>query len=670
MPDSAARIGLERVTVVEEARYHLRLMNETSAPRRLAAILHADVVGYSRLMGADEEGTIDRLTDYRRAMTSGIEQFAGRVVDTAGDSLLAEFASVVAATKCALELQRMLDSRNRELPPDRRLEFRMGIEMADVIARDGAVYGDAINVAARIQALAEAGGICVSDGVRRAVANRLPVTFTPLGEQSVKNISEPIKVYRVILDETKDTTAQAGKNRTGKQPRRPRISMTLAAIVLIGLAALLTTWVMKQNKPPVKTTDTAVKQSATMSDAPRKDNKADSTIPSIAVLPFVNMSGNKDQEYFSDGISEDIIIDLSQVSNLKVIARNSSFYYKDRALKTEDVGRDLGVRYILTGSVRRAGDRIRITAQLTDSNDAHQLWADKYDRKLEDIFSLQDEITQKIVSALVVQLGAHEVANLKIRSTRNVAAYDLFLKGLQSYGLGTMRGMETAREYYRQAIQLDPRFGRAYGALAVAHTRAIARGFEERTQEKLDQALGLAQQAVDLNSSLPQTYWALGYVHRHRHEIDEAINAAQRSIEVAPNYADGYGLLATVYNQAGRGEEAIRIINRAMALNPHHTWEYENALGQGYYLQGRYEQAVGAFRSALARNELVSLPRLFLISCYVRLDRIDDARWEVTQLQTHNPEITISQVRPQAYFHDADSREQFLSDLGKAGVAP
>ena len=230
--------------------------------------------------------------------------------------------------------------------------------------------------------------------------------------------------------------------------------------------------------------------------------------------------------------------------------------------------------------------------------------------------------------------------------------------------------MQTASEYYRQAIQLDPRFGRAYGALAVALTREIARGFAERTQKKLDQALQLAQQAVEFNSSLPQTYYALGYVHRHRHEIDQAIDAAQRSIEVAPNYADGYALLATVSNQAGRGEEAIRIINRAMALNPHHTWEYDNALGQGYYNLGNYEQAVSAYQSALARNELVSLPRLFLISCYVRLGRIDDARWEVTQLETHNPEITISQIRPQAYIDDTNKLEQFLSDLKQAGVAP
>jgi len=647
-------------------------MSEKTTPRRLAAILHADVVGYSRLMGAQEEDTIDRLIDYRAEMTRCINEHSGHVIDTAGDSLLAEFSSVVAATKCALELQENLRSRNSDLPSAQRLEFRMGIEMADVIARDDAVYGDGINVAARIQALAEPGGVCVSDAVRRAVANRLPVTFVPMGEHAVKNITEPVKAFKVVSKQ--DDTPPAESKNIPRQTGNPRaIIGTLTGVVLL---IVISIWFLYQHdetppsateitarssqKPDIGMSKTAVEAAPGIKGVKEK--------PSIAVLPFVNMSGDKEQDYFSDGISEDIIIDLSRVSNLQVIARNSTFYYKSRSMKPQDIGGELGVRYVVTGSVRKAGSRVRITAQLIESKDAHQLWADKFDRRLEDIFSLQDEITQKIVSALVVQLSVLEKAHLALKATRNVAAYDLFLQGQRSYRLGTKEGLETAQSLYRQAVQLDPRFGRAYGALAVTLTREMARGFIEHSTQGLDQALELAKQAVNLNSTLPQTYWALGYVYRHRNEAEPALAAAQRSIEVAPNYADGYALLASINNQVGRGQEAIRFINRAMALNPHYTWEYSNALGRGYFSLAEYDKAAAAFLNALARNEFVSVPRLFLIASYVRLNRIEDARWEVTQLKAQNPEATVSHFHRQAYFWDKQRLAAFLDDLEKAGV--
>ena len=391
--------------------------------------------------------------------------------------------------------------------------------------------------------------------------------------------------------------------------------------------------------------------------------------PSIAVLPFVNMSGDKEQEYFSDGISEDIIIDMSRVSNLQVIARNSSFYYKEQSVKIEVVGRELGVQYVLAGSVRKSGDRVRVTAQLVDTTNARQLWADKFDRKLEDIFALQDEITGKIVSALVIQLSAREKAELALKSTRNIAAYDLFLRGRRFDRLGTKEGLEMAQALYREAIQLEPHFGRAYGALARTLTRAMIWGFTKRSAQGLDQALELAQQAVSLNSISPQTHWVLGYVHLHRYEGEPALAATQHSIDLAPNYADGYALLALINNHAGRGQEAIRLINRAMALNPHYTWEYANILGRGYYNLADYHKAVEMFLDALARNELVGIPRLFLISSYVRLGRLDDARWEVAQLQTHNPQMTLSQIRRQAFIWDKEDFDRLLSDLEKVGVA-
>lgn len=638
-------------------------MSAITTPRKLAAILHADVAGYSRLMGTNEEATVKLLTDYRAAMMGRIHQHAGQVVDTAGDSLLAEFSSVVAATDCALELQQMLESRNAELPPDERLEFRMGIELADVLHEGDAVYGDGVNVAARIQALAHPGGVCVSDAVRRAVNKRLPVSFESLGEQAVKNIAEPIKVFRVVPQ------AEWSPSHIDSGTVKRKMPFVAVGAILMALAGLVAVWMLTQ-QDDIKPTQIAADQTAKATDTPANGPAIAADKPSIAVLPFVNMSGDQEQEYFSDGISADIIIDLSRVSNLKVIARNSSFYYKGRSTKTEDIGRDLGVRYVLTGSVRKAGERVRISAELIDSTDAHQLWADKFDRRLEDIFELQDEITQKIVSALVVELSAREKADLALKATRNVAAYDLFLRGLQQDGIGTEYELESAQAFYREAIQLDPRFGRAYGALAVTITRSMVWGFTERSPQVLNQALELAQQAVRLNSSSPQTYWALGYVYMQRQEGEPALTAAKRSIELAPNYADGYGLLALINNRLGRGQEAIHLITRGMALNPRYTWEYPYVLGFGYYNLEEYEKAAKLFLDALARNEYVGFPRVFLISSYVRLDRIGDAQWEVTQLQTNNPNMTVSHLRRQKSIWDRIAHERFLADLEKAGVAP
>jgi len=621
-------------------------------------------------MGVNEEGTLERLTEYLDLMSRSIEGHAGHVVDIAGDAILAEFSSVVAATTCAVEMQQLLKSRNEDLPPDRRLEFRIGIEMADIIAHGNSVYGNGVNIAARIQSLAEPGGICVSDAVRRAIANRLPVAFAALGEMRVKNIAEPVKVFRVLEQSEQDAPDKSSTVDSSPANRGTPIftARRLAGVAtVIALGGLLAVWQLYDRDTAPSSTpapaSTDGKQAGAATPTPAEK-------PSIAVLPFTNLSEDKEQEYFSDGISEDIIIDLSRVSNLRVIARNSSFSYKGQSVEPKDVGRELGVRYVLTGSVRRSGDRVRITAQLVDTGDSHQLWADKFDRKLQDIFALQDEITGRIVSALVVQLSSREQADLALKATQNVEAYDLFLKGQRLARQSSKENLEAAQTLYRQAIKLDPRFGRAYGALAMTLTRSMSWGYSERSQSALDQALELAKQAVSLDSSSPQTYWVLAYVHLHRGEGELALAAAQRSVELAPNYADGYALLALINNHAGRGREAIRLINRAMALNPLYTWEYPSNLGRGYYNVGEYAKAIVWFEKALTRNEFIGIPRIFMISCYVRLNRLDDASWEAEQLKVHNPQITLSQVRHQGLLWDSRALDRLLADLEQAGIAP
>ncbi len=627
-------------------------MSATTTPRTLAVIVHADVAGSTQLVQRDETLAHERITDTFHRLSSTIRQYGGVVHEIRGDALLAEFFRVSDAVSATLKFQQANIEHNAQFSDNIVPTIRIGISLGEVVIADKTITGPGVVLAQRLEQLAEPGGVCIQSAVYEALPQRLPYDCRPMGEQHLKGFDEPVRAYAVTVKT--DAEIPSPESRASPSYHRWIVVALLTIILLIsGVFVWMQSW--KRVIEPASITQMA---------HPLRDR------PSIAVLPFVNMSGDKEQEYFSDGISEDIIIDLSRVSNLEVIARNSSFYYKGRSVKTEDVGRELGVQYVLAGSVRKSGDRVRVTAQLVDSTDARQLWADKFDRKLEDIFALQDEITAKIVSALVVQLSAREKAELALKATRNVAAYDLFLRGRQLDRLGTKEGMELAQGHYREAIQFDPRFSRAYGALARTLTRAMIWGFTERSAQGLNQALELAQQAVSLDGSSPQTHWVLGYVHLHRHEAEPALSATQRSIELAPNFADGYALLALINNHAGRGQEAIRMINHAMALNPHYTWEYPNILGRGYYNLADYRKAVELFLDALARNEIVGIPRLFLISSYVRLGQLDDAQWEVAQLQTHNPQMTLSQLRRQALIWDKEALERFLSDLEKVGVAP
>ncbi len=391
--------------------------------------------------------------------------------------------------------------------------------------------------------------------------------------------------------------------------------------------------------------------------------------PSIAVLPFENMSGDPEQEYFSDGITEDIITDLSQLSNLAVIARNSSFTYKGTATKVQDIGLDLGVGYVLEGSVRRAGDRVRITAQLIDAATGHHLWAERYDRRLVDIFELQDEIRNKIVSALSIQLIGEESQRLSQRATGTFEAYDLFLKGQRLWAEESLESLEQAEALFRRAIDLDPGFARAYGALGITLSDQAKIDLTALDAEsRLDRALEAAGKAVSIEPTSPQTHWALGYVHMWRQEFEQAADAVERAVALSPNYADGWGLLALISNQLGRGEQALRFIRRARALNPRYTWEYPYNEGRAHYVVGNYESAAGELRSALERNQSALYPRLYLAATYVRLGRIDDAQWEVTQLEVVNPGISLSRLDQHMASAGGEPRSRFFEDLRAAGL--
>jgi len=391
--------------------------------------------------------------------------------------------------------------------------------------------------------------------------------------------------------------------------------------------------------------------------------------PSLIVLPFVNLSDDPDQEYFSDGITEDLIIDLSNISNLIVISRTSAFAYKDRVDNISEIAGDVGARFVIEGSVRKAGDQLRITAKLIDTQTSHTLWAERYDRAYQEIFAVQDEVIQKIVNALAIELTLAEKKRLGRTDTNNLAAYEMFMRGQQYFRLRTKEGNELASDAYTSAIKSDPAYARAYGALAIVLTHDYRRGWTRLSlEEARTRTLELANKAVALDRSSPQVYWSLGYIYLFRKQTKEAATAVEQAVALSPNYADGYGLLAYINNWQGNAEQALHYINRAIALNPHHTFDYPWNLGLANYTLGRYTEAVEALQEAVERNEQVFLPRLYLAASYVRLDQLDDAEWEIEQITIQYPDARLSLMANILPYENKDLMNAFMDDLRKAGM--
>lgn len=619
-------------------------MGAANTKRRLTAILAADVAGYSRLMSEHEERTLRVLNQCLVIFRKLISQRNGRIFGGAGDSIIAEFPSSVEAVRCAVEIQKALALRNTESPKNECMQFRIGISMGDVIVEGDNLMGESVNIASRLEGIAEPGCIVISADVYNQIRNKVQAEFHDLGLQVLKNIPEPIHIYQVFIERSSSPAAKRTRHKS--VAKRSRRQFTLVATIAT-LVFILVIWSASQHYLL----------------------SPDSEHPSIAVLPFTNISGDPEQEYFVDGITEDIITDFSRLSNLTVIAWNTSASYKGDAIQPQQVGKELGVAYVLDGSVRKSGDRLRITAQLLDAENGNHIWAERYDRKLTEVFELQDEVTEKIVNALAIRLTAAEKEKLGRTSTNNIAAYDAFLRGQQYSLQRTKESNELARDAYRHALELDPTYARAYGALAVALTRGFRNAWIDLTlEEARARALELAQKAVALDRSSPQVYWALGYVYLNREQYDEAASAAKQAVELAPNYADGFGLLAFVNYVQGNMEEAIRYTQKAMALNPYYTYEYPLNLGRSYYTLGRYTEAIEALQEALEHNQNAQAPRLFLAASYVRLGRQDDAEWEIEQIQILNPGTTLTHLASAYPIKDPEQMKAFLEDLRKAGL--
>ncbi len=632
-------------------------MPDPHTQRRLAAILYADVAGYSRLTGQDEVGTHAIVSERLAMIARAVEARGGEVGNFAGDAILAQFPSAVSAVACAVEVQKDFARRNQGIAEHNQVRFRIGINLGDVIVDQGEPFGDGVNVAARLEALAEPGGICISGTTYDALGNSLPVRYEPLGEQTVKNIARPVRAYRVMAAGDA-AMPPAGPGPPQSQPARSRRSRTvwlttLLAGAVIAIAALV--W-LGLHQPGQNTVE------AQRIDPDRPDK------PSLAVLPFQNLGSDPEQSYFADGIVDDLITDLSQIKALFVVGRQAAFAFKGQDVDLLQAGRDLGVRYILQGSVRKAGEQIRINAQLTDIATGGQLWAERYDRKMAGIFDLQDEVTARIVDALSIQLTQREQTRLSRRYTENPEAYDYFLQGQEYYFRLTAADNARARDLYRQAIELDPTFGRAYGALAVTYSRPVLYDWGEDSEPGLSRAVNLALRGVALDDDLPQAHWSLGFTYLIAKQHQLAAQAAERAIAADPSYADAYGLLAWIQIYSGQPELALKSLQEALSLDPNPSGLLLTVLGEAQYWTGQTEAAVDTFEGMLARNPNLLDGRLHLAAAYERLGRHEDAVWEIEEITNLNPNITLEAWGRRNPMQDRRRLQPLLDDLKQAGL--
>ena len=589
-------------------------MAEDRVERRLAAILAGDVASYSRLMGVDEEGTLRQLKAHRRELVDPkITEHRGRIVKTTGDGMLVEFVSVVDAVRCAVDIQRGMVERNLEVPRDRRIEFRIGINVGDIISDTNDIYGDGVNVAARLEALSAPGGICVSRVVHDQVRDKLSFAFEDIGEQIVKNIARPIAVHRIVVD--------SGQRQTPS--RSPEKELVL----------------------------------------PDK--------PSIAVLPFQNMSGDPEQEYFTDGIVEEIITALSRMRWLFVIARNSSFTYKGRSVDVKQVGRELGVRYVLEGSVRKAANRLRITGQLIDTATGSHLWADRFDGGIEDVFELQDRITASVIGAIAPKLEQAEIERAKRKPTESLDAYDYYLRGLASLYRWTKEGVSEALQQLNKAIELDPEFASAYGVAAWCYFWRRVNGWMTDRAQETAEAIRLANRAAELgkDDAVALTFGglALGYVGA---AVETGVTLIDRALTLNPNMAAAWSASGVLHAFLGHQDLAIERLERAMRLSPLDPLMYLRLTyaGMAHFLAGRYDEAAALGEQACQErpNFLAAIRVAAVSNAYA--GRLDRARAYVERALELDPDLRISNLKDRFGRMRPEDFAMYVEGLRKAGL--
>ena len=586
-------------------------MTEENVTRKLTAILYADVAGYSRLTGEDEVGTHRQLSAGLDLISGAIEEAGGRVVHYAGDAVLAEFASVVAAVETAVGIQRQLAEDSADIPDDKRLEFRIGVNLGEVIVDRDDIYGDGVNVAARLESLAEPGGVCVSRTVYNHIKGKVDLGFEDLGEQKVKNISEPVQVYRVKPDDT-DT----------------------------------------RNAPP-----------GTAGEALPIPDK-----PSIAVLPFDNMSGDPEQEYFVDGVAEDIITTLSRIPQLLVIARNSTFAYKGKSPDVRQVGRELGVRYVLEGSGRHASGRVRVVAQLIDATTGNHLWAERYDRNLDDVFAVQDEIAKEVVTALEVKLTRGEQARLWRKRAGNLEAYEYFQRGRDLYMTFNREANGQAIHMLTRALELSPEFTNAMAYLGWAHVGLAQYGWSKSPKESYGRAEELGNRIVEIDDTCGSGHALLASVHLRNGRYDDAIAEAEEAVALEPNGADMYHILALTCGYAGRFEDTVHYEKQALRLSPLAPENSLTELGRAYCHLERPKEAIQVLMRGLESRPYWMTFRTLLVFAYVEAGESNEAEEQVAEILRMKPKFSVANWAKAHFYKDSAELERYMNALRKAGL--
>jgi len=579
--------------------------------RRLAAILAADVVGYTRLMGADETGTLERLKSLRKELVQPkIAERKGRIVKLMGDGLLAEFPSVVEAVSCAIDIQRAMPDREPELAKERRIVLRIGVNLGDIIVEGNDIYGDGVNIAARLEGLAEPDGICISGGAFDAIDGKIEAPFEDIGPQAVKNIAKPVRAYRLRVG-------------TEQQPQ-----------------------------------PSSEKDGLTLPDK-----------PSVAVLPFANLSDGKDLDYFADGITEEIITTLSKISKLFVIARNSTLVYKGRAVDIRQVGHEQGVQYVLEGSVRSGGQRVRVTAQLIEAAAGRHLWAQRYDREVGDIFALQDDVTKEIVSALQVELTEGEQAHLAAQGTQNAEAWQLYFEGRDLVHEHHRDTVQKGRSLLDQAVRLDESYALAWGALAEAHWKeARNEGWSASPERSFELSVEASDRALALDPANAGILAMRSVIMTTLRDFDGALALAEKAIRLAHSDANAIALAAITLYACGKAEESIKQTELAMRLCPRYPPWYLLMLARCHWVLGQFEEAIAASRSATKADPLYVQPYIELAMVYAEAGRVSDARKAVDAILRTDPGFSATAYMKGLPFRDPDLEARRHSALKKAGV--
>jgi adenylate cyclase len=626
-------------------------MTDERANRKMSAILSADVKGYSRLMSVDEEGTVKALNDCREIITRCVHEHRGRVVDSPGDNVLADFASTVEAVKCAVKIQEDLKVRNTDLPESKRMEFRIGVNLGDVIEEENRIYGDGVNIAARLEGLAEAGGICISGTAFDQVKSKLSLGYQFVGKQTVKNIPDPIRAYKVLME-----PEHAGKVIGEDKPGKWRWAQ-IAAVILIVIAGTLTIWSIYFSSPRIE---------------PASVDKMAFPLPerpSIAVLPFENMSGDPKEDYFSDGLTEQIITSLASYPRLFVIARQSSFYYKGKPVKVQQVAEELGVRYVLEGSVQKSGDKVRITAQLIDASTGHHILSERYDRELKDIFDLQDEITINVMNGMVAELTEGEQARRWTK--RRVANLKALEKHYQAQGFfcrHTKEDYEKARPLFEEAIALEPEFVWPYVYLGYLHTGSVARGWSKSPAKSLQTAFELAQKALAIDDSHDGAHSLLAGYYNVSRQYEKALSEAERAIAINPNSADAYLFMSSILGNLGRWEESALYAKKSIRINPFPGAYIYFLLGRAYFMTGQYDESVATWKKALKVSPNFIIAHRFLAACYSSMGRDAEANAAVNEVLRINPKFTIESYAKRLRYKNKADIEREVAALKKAGL--